>query len=74
MIALSKIVNFIDFFYDNVFKSAVIYLFKIYHGNGNKRLRLNCIDDAILAISATELAKQIRSRKVLKYSLKYIYE
>jgi hypothetical protein len=63
MIVLSKLINILEVFYKALIKSAVFYLFKIYYGSG-KRYHLNCIDDVILAKSASELAKEIRNRKV----------
>ncbi len=63
MIVSSKLVNFLEIFYETIFKSAIIYVFKLYYGSG-KRFNLNCIDDVILAKSATVLAKEIRDRQV----------
>ena len=63
MLILSNLVNIFEFFYGTVVKSVVFYAFKIYYGSG-KRYHLNCIDDVILAKPASQLAKEIRERKV----------
>ena len=68
IMVLSKLATFLEIFYEALLKSAVFYLFKAYYGSG-KRFHLNCIDDVILAKSASELAKKIKNRDVNKLSL-----